>query len=107
MIIGQKKTRPPKRLRFRIKISNREKVVYVLLRKKFQYSINIISEVFGRSRSVIHRILKRAGYAWRKFDLRKLPNKIRRRIASRQRYILNSMRAKYESFILGDSERPP
>lgn len=62
----------------------REACTYIMLRRK-GYSINKLSQIFGRSTSMIHRILKTAGMtgytiiggpydrikSWHKMDMRK------------------------------------
>jgi hypothetical protein len=42
----------------RIKFFKREKATYIKLRRDHHYSITHLAQLFGRSTSVIHRILK-------------------------------------------------
>jgi transposase len=65
--------------RHRIKFDLREKAAYVKL-ARLGYSINIISKVFKRSTSVIHRVLKHHKIT----DLRKLPRGVREKAAQIQ-----------------------
>lgn len=92
----------------RIKFQLREKAAFVIMRRK-GLSINQIAEFWGRSTSVIYRVLKSAmnrtvcGWA----DLRKSPRKARLRIASFMGAKLESLRSQWEQFVLGESGEPP
>jgi len=88
----------------RIPFMKREKATYIKLRR-LGYSINIISKMFGRSRSVIHRVLKRNGLTLK--DLRKLPGRIKRLAASRQHRTMLKFFTAWEKWSLGEGERPP
>lgn len=88
----------------RIPFCQREKACYIKLRR-LGYSINIIAETFGRSYSVIHRVLKRHRLNMK--DLRKLPRRIRQLAAFRQRVQLRKFWRAWELWCLGEGEKPP
>ena len=99
--------------RRRIPFLQREKAAYLILRR-VGLSINQISEAFGRSCSVVHRVLKKARYAghnldvWcRRLDIRKLPYKARMRAASFRWFQMLKLLSAWESWICGEGEEPP
>jgi hypothetical protein len=81
----------------------REKAAYIILRRKL-VSINELSKAFGRSTSVIHRILQVAGG---RRDLRKLPARTRILASLRNHKMMMTRLAAWEAFILGNGEKPP
>jgi hypothetical protein len=81
----------------------RESAAMVLMRRQGQ-SINNMAAFFGRSTSYIRRILK---FNRCLKDLRKIPSQIRRKRALYQRLFMENLRLKWESWILGEGERPP
>lgn len=93
----------------RISLAQREAAGYIKLRR-LGYSISVLATVFGRSTSVIHRILKRAKqYDPSRFpvDMRKLPTQTRRVGSVLQRQRLAAIVVAWETWMLGDGERPP
>lgn len=92
----------------RVKFTVREKSAYIKLRR-YGYTIPTLSRAFGRSTSVIHRILKIAekrGILSR-MDLRKIPNRVRRISKSVQWGRLIRLLRRWESWILGEGDKPP
>lgn len=96
----------PEKPKHRVKFLPREKTAYLMLRNK-GYSISILSKVFGRSTSVIHKILKNASYVVRHLDLRKIPAGVRSRIRFFSIRRLMRLRPQWEAFILGEGDEPP
>ena len=97
----------------RVPFLEREKASILILRRK-GLSINQISNAFGRSTSVVHRVLVRAekyGHnldVWlRRRDMRKLPFKARMYWNRFRFNVLLNLLAAWESWICGESERPP
>ena len=97
----------------RVPFLQREKAAYAILRRK-GLSMNLLAEAFGRSTSVIHRVLhrlQRFGHnldPWcRSADLRKLPYQARMRMASFRRYKLFKLLSYWEAWICGEEEEPP
>jgi len=91
----------------RINLLPREASAIVKLRKK-GHSINGIATFLGRSRSLIHRILKRnRAYGLHWLDMRKLPYKARMRMSAYRRSILEKLREAWTLWILGEGEKPP
>jgi len=86
----------------RIRFFRREKAAYIKLRR-LGYAINALAKMFGRSTSVIHRLLKVAHY----LDLRKLPARVRLFAAKRQRLGMIKYLKFWENFAFGIGERPP
>lgn len=82
----------------------REKACYIKLRR-LGYSTNVIAGAFGRSFSVIYRVLKRHGLTWK--DLRKLPRRVKTLAALRQRRNLIKYFRAWELWSLGEGDRPP
>jgi len=80
----------------------REKAAYIILRRK-QVSINEMSKIFGRSSSVLHRILANT----RSLDLRKLPARTRVLGSLRTHKTMMKLQLAWEAFILGIGEKPP
>lgn len=92
----------------RIPFMQREKTAIIKLRR-LGYSINNLSSFFGRSRSVIHRILKTyAAYtpAFR-VELRKLPNRVRLLAAIKQRANMDFQINRWLPFVFGEVDKPP
>jgi len=92
----------------RIKPLQREKASIVMLRK-LGYTINLISEKLGRSRSFIHRTL-RFNLMLKNLpliDMRKMPNKIRQRAKWIRWEKLTKLWPLWEAWILGKGEKPP
>ena len=87
----------------------REKAAIVMLRRKYGYSTNQLADAFTRSASQIHRILKvnQALGALHLKDLRRLPCRIKKLAAVRQRRQLRFYMGKWLGFILGVEDRPP
>lgn len=88
----------------RIPFLQREKATYIKLRR-LGYSINTIAQAFGRSFSVIYRVLKRHGLTWK--DLRKLPRQIKQLAAQRQRMQIIHYLNAWEMWALGEGDKPP
>ena len=103
-----------------LKRLKREAATYIILRKK-GYSINKLANLFGRSTSFVHRILKKVnltgkqpfgagytvGYALNFFDQRKsgvVHDQVWRFF--RNKHMGNILRA-WELFMLGEGEKPP
>ena len=92
----------------RIKFLSNEKTTYIKLRRR-GYSINQLSKYFGRSRSVVSRIIKIAEkrrIIWRT-DLRKLPDKARKHFTKIQHKMMSRLLPLWEQFMLVESEIPP
>ena len=100
--------RSVKRFSHRIPFLQREKSAYITLRRK-GLSINQLSKAFGRSTSVIHRIISKQFYYenLRKYDLRKLPTRIKRSSASFRWKLMMKLRSAWEAWISGEGDRPP
>lgn len=91
-----------------IKPLKRENAAYIKL-TKLGYSINQLSEAFGRSTRYIHKIVRnevKIGYL-RLIDKRKLPHAIRMRTSSIRRKMLRNYLKLWENWILGEGEKPP
>ena len=97
----------------------REAATYIILRKK-GYSINLLSKIFGRSTSMIHRILKKVGLTgatisgfglvryklWNPMDMRK--SRVYRNF--NLQFLSHKMMQlfqKWLSFMDGEGEKPP
>lgn len=86
----------------------REKAAIIKL-CKLGYSINSLKTFFGRSTSVIHRIVKlelklTGGH---RIDLRKLPAHTRLMSALKTRLAMDFQITRWMPFILGDEAEPP
>jgi hypothetical protein len=92
----------------RIKPLPREKAAIILLRKH-GYTMNQLSEAFGRSTSFIHRVLRNAImlHSIHSSDLRKLPHKHKLFNSVRRWMNLYLQMPNWETWILGEEERPP
>ena len=97
----------------RIAFMPREKTAYLVLRR-VGLSINQISKAFGRSTSVVHRILtknERFGYnkdVWlRRMDLRKYPWQLKMRLCTMKWQTMLKLIAQWEQFICGEEAKPP
>jgi len=96
------RTKPIKNGFLKIKTLPREKATIIKL-TNFGYSINLLSEVFGRSRSYIHKCVRIAitrGLA-HFIDKRKLPSSTRLRCSSIRRKNLTKYLPLWEDFIFG------
>jgi len=98
---------------FRIPFMPREKAAYLILRRK-GLSYNAIAECFGRSTSVVYRVIQRAiGFnykfdVWRrKADLRKLPRRVRLRLAARARFFMLKLRSAWAEWVSSEEGEPP
>jgi len=92
-----------------VKSLPREKAAIIKMRRLGHYSINMLAEVFGRSRSFIHKTISHA-------ESLKLIPKLKRNMLSDAMRKINSHRmlkalfgwySAWESFILGDQDKPP
>lgn len=101
--------------KMRVPFMLREKAAIIKLRQH-GYSINALSVFSGRSSSVIHSILKRAGYtpgcfiasSWLNAkDLRKLPSQVRLKSAQIIRLGLVFQIDRWMPFVLGEVDKPP
>ena len=95
----------------RIPVSPREKTAYIRLRR-FEYTINAIADAFGRSTSLVHRVLKKSkeayGTAFLKFnDLRKIPRRVRELHARFSPRALRRYIQRWETWILSEEGKPP
>lgn len=88
--------------RHRVKFTPRERACYVKL-ARLNYSTNTIANLFKRSTSVVHRVLKHHTLQ----DLRKIPRVIRERAAQLQRVRLEGKGLKWLDFSLGLEDEPP
>ncbi len=113
------KYKPPKRTRGiwigqleplgpRIPFIGREKAAYIKLRR-VGLSINQIAAAFGRSTSIVFRVLKNAESlkTLRRFDMRKLPRKAKLFYASIRHATLLKLLSEWEAWICGEGEKPP
>lgn len=116
-----RKTKPKGRKEIHIKISDREKQMMIAMRKH-HHSMNGIARHFGRSTSIVWKVLNtaksyvigksRQGYLKFAFpelhsDNRKLPNRTRRLMVGVRRGILERLRRGIEAYILGELDEPP
>ena len=87
----------------------REKAAIVILRRKYGYSTNQLADAFTRSVSQVHRVLKvnQALGALHLKDLRRLPGRVKKLAAARQRWQLRFWMPKWLQFILGAEVEPP
>jgi|Deesub1362A_J573_1020465.scaffolds.fasta_scaffold00566_15 hypothetical protein len=92
----------------RIKPLPREKSAIVILRRK-GYRINMLSKIFGRSTSFIHRVLKRniSFGVLKPMDMRKMPDKTRKYYSKIRWNMLLKCWEKWEAWIFGEGEEPP
>lgn len=92
----------------RISLLKREAAAFIKLRR-LGYSISAIAEAFGRSTSIVYkRIHKAIEYGIIRFlDLRKMPNQTRRTSKALQWKRLLQLLPLWESWILGQGEKPP
>ena len=86
----------------------REKAAVIKLRN-LGYSINQLKTFFGRSTSIIHKIIN--GTVWYSDcppkDLRNLPNQVRLKSAQKHRLTIKNFMQLWEAFILGETDKPP
>ena len=97
----------------RVPFVEREKAAYAILRR-VGCSINQIARAFGRSTSVVHRVLTRLekyGHnrdVWgRRRDMRKLPYQARMRMSVRRWVKMLKLLSAWETWICGEEEEPP
>lgn len=102
------RTKPPVKGWLKIKPNPRENCAIIKLRR-FGYSINQLSDVLGRSRSYIHRILRTAiNRGITHFDdKRKMPSQIRLAQSVKRRFRLEKWLTLWMPFIFNESEKPP
>ena len=84
--------------------AKREKAAIVILRKKGN-RIQHIAKFLGRSTSFVYRVLKRNRIPIK--DMRKMPNQTRLRCSKIRWKKLQRFFLSWESWILGEGERPP
>ena len=93
----------------RIKWQCNERASILFLRRNHKYSINQLSEFFGRSRSIIHQIVKFnqliGNLAFT--NLRKLPNQTRLLTSQKFRFSMERWIQLWTPFILGEDTEPP
>jgi hypothetical protein len=100
---------PDKPFAKRIPLVPREAAAIIKLRRNFRYTINTLAKVFGRSTSIIHRLLKfntDLG-ALRKVDLRKLPTRVKKISKARQEGTLYRFLDRWVAWITSEEEKPP
>jgi hypothetical protein len=92
----------------KISFHPRENAAIIKLRR-LGYSQNIIAEFLGRSLSHINKIVKQAemlkSVAY--YSIRKLTGTVRRTSPIYRRKTLMKLWAAWESFILGETDKPP
>lgn len=87
----------------------REKVAIIYMRKRFKYSISVLSKFFGRSKSLIQALIDfnvRLGTIPR-LDNRTFHPHIRRLAKARMERQMNSYLKLWMAFLLGLEEKPP
>jgi hypothetical protein len=92
-----------------IKMIQREKAAYVYLRKNHKYSIDVLAKAFGRSKSLVWKVLDfnmKIG-AIPPLDNRTFHPRIRRLSLVRQWNTMTRYLKLWEAFILGALEKPP
>jgi len=105
-----RRSKKPCRNRVCVPLFQREKAAYVYLRRRFHYSISVLSQAFGRSTSVIHRILKfnvAIGAIPRFSNKENCGNRIRTLSLVRQQNDIYRIVKAWEAWILGEGEKPP
>ena len=93
----------------RIPVLQRERASILFLRRRFKYSINQLATAFGRSASLIHKIVKfntRLGVL-RWMDNRYVKTYVKKIAAARQTRQLAFFMGLWQAFILGEEDRPP
>ena len=88
----------------------REKTAILFLRKNKGYSTNILAKVFGRSQSLIHRVLKFNVLIGNlaKVDMRSgIPDRVKKIGSASQLRRLQSFMVLWEPFLLGETSEPP
>jgi hypothetical protein len=93
-----------------VPVLQREKAAILYLRRRFGYSINIIARFFGRSTSLVQRILKfneaLGALRWMS-NKRKIPPRVRRLAKARMEKQMNNYIGLWTAFLLGLVEKPP
>lgn len=91
----------------------KEKAAYLILRRK-GLSYNTIAECFGRSTSVVYRVIQRATSfkpkydVWRrKADIRKLPYLVRMRFAAKAHHLMLKLREAWAEWVSSEEGDPP
>jgi hypothetical protein len=100
---------PDKPFARRIPLVPREAAAIIKLRRNFRYTINVLAKVFGRSTSIIHRLLKfntDLG-ALRKVDLRRIPTRVKKIGSARQEATLYRFLDAWVKWISSEEEKPP
>ncbi len=94
---------------FRAKWLPREKAAIIYLRKNKNYSITHLETLFGRSRSLIHKLIKfnETLGAITHQNLRTMPNQTRLKTSQRIRLQMDFWISKWMPFILGEQDKPP
>jgi hypothetical protein len=93
----------------RIKRHKNECASILFLRKNLGYTVTAISQILGRSTSLVHRVLKfnkligNLSHA----DLRKIPCRLRLRTAQKHRLSMERIIGLWLPFVLGESDKPP
>lgn len=102
------RTKPAAKGWHKIKFQKNENASIIKLRR-LGYSQNMLAEFFGRSLSHINRIIKTAEMRGLipYFSMRKLKGIARRTSPIFRRKTLMKLWSAWESFILGESDRPP
>lgn len=93
----------------RIPIVPREAACIMILRSRFQYSIQSIAKAFSRSTATVHRILNfniDIG-ALRRFDMRKLPARIKHLQNARHDRVLCAYMDRWVAWICASEGKPP
>lgn len=87
----------------------REKACILYLRKNFDYSINNLAHAFGRSRSLIHKIIKfnRKIGNLNRTDFRFIKAYVKKIATVRQRKQLWFYMKLWQKFIMGIEAKPP
>lgn len=96
--------------KFHISVMQREKAAILYLRRRFGYSINVIAKAFGRSTSLVQRILKfneALGTLRYINNKRKIKPYTRRLALARMERQMNHYLKLWEAFLLSIEEKPP
>jgi transposase len=93
-----------------IPVMQREKAAILYLRRRFGYSINVIAKAFGRSTSLVQRILKfneaLGTLPWMS-NKRKIPPRVRRLALARMERQMSNYMKLWMAFLLGTEDKPP
>jgi hypothetical protein len=93
----------------RIKRLPREAAAIIKLRRDYAYSKSVLAKALGRSTSFIQNIISKAEKldTLRYRDFRKMPNQTRRISRAMQWTRIMQLLPKWETWILGEGEKPP